>query len=344
MPTVNRYPYSVTAHATATIVDHYGLVRQIDPLVAESPDLWALEDGTYYDGWEYLPGTGYESENGGVYLDDDPESMLSLALELAPLRANGFAIDAWDSTFSAVGTTNTDGAAPRYRVESTIDECDVDEPRRAARWLGALAGVSPTIIRARVLVHLLETLAGVEVDIDQLIAEREHLPPGVLLDAPEAEISLDPGVPLSEFELPPLDERVIVTDGGRDQDLDQDHRLVSPPKGYPADRSGRRPLRLDGATARRLVHFMHPIPISRGFLMAWVIDNAPGWDGNGLIAAIGSAGLIDQPRGVGMPRLVDGVRWVDIEPSGIASRVELDPDAFRRSSDDARRGTEGDTT
>ena len=31
-----------------------------------------------------------------------------------------------------------------------------------------------------------------------------------------------------------------------------------------------------------------------------------------------------------MPRLVKGVRWVDIEPTGLASRVELDPAAFTR--------------
>ena len=132
------------------------------------------------------------------------------------------------------------------------------------------------------------------------------------------------------WHLPPLDERVVVIDGGRDYETDDDARLLHPPSDYPTDPSLRRPLRFDEATARRLVHFLHPIPISRGFLAAWVLDNAPGWDGNGLIAALGSAGLIEQPPSAGMPRLTDGVLRVDIEPSGVASRVELDPEAFRR--------------
>ena len=51
-------------------------------------------------------------------------------------------------------------------------------------------------------------------------------------------------------------------------------------------------VRFDGHTAGTLVHFMHPIPVGRGFLAAWVTDNVPGWDANGLISAVGNAGLI----------------------------------------------------
>jgi hypothetical protein len=82
---------------------------------------------------------------------------------------------------------------------------------------------------------------------------------------------------------------------------------------------------------------MHPIPIGRGFAMRWVLDNAPGWDFNGVIGALRSAGLVEQPVSAGMPRLVNGLRWVDIEPSGVASRVELDPVAFTRPAPGTRR-------
>jgi hypothetical protein len=184
------------------------------------------------------------------------------------------------------------------------------------------------ILQARVAVRLLETLAGVEVRVTCLVAERPGLEPGVTLVRPEPEITLIPGVDLDDSLLPPVDERIVVTDGGRAYKTDETGSPVNRPAGYPADEWGRRPLRFDGVTARTVVHFMHPIPIGRGFAMAWVLDNAPGWDANGLFGALGTAGLIEQPLSASMPRLIDGVRWVDIEPSGIASHIELNPASF----------------
>ena len=86
-----------------------------------------------------------------------------------------------------------------------------------------------------------------------------------------------------------------MTGGGTHYETDENGFLVNRPAGYPADTSGRVPLRFDGATAETVVHFMHPIPVGRGFAMRWVLDNAPGWDFNGLTGALRAAGLVERP-------------------------------------------------
>ncbi|MCD9625271.1 hypothetical protein [Rhabdothermincola salaria] len=310
----NPSPYSVTARAMVKVTDLDALVTQIDRLVKLSPKIEPIEDGTYRDGWE-------RREGSFVHLDDDPRDMVRFALGLLHLGAKGIDVEAdgWV----------VDDSGSSFEIELQVGECEVVGPQSAADWLGELEGSSATILQARVAVRLLETLAGAEARVISLVAERADVEPGLTLDAPQCEITLVPGVPVEESDLPPAHQRIVVTDGGRHYETDENGYLVNRPAGYPANRSGRRPLRFDGDTARTVVHFLHFIPITRGFAMAWVLDNAPGWDANGLFGALGSAGLIEQPPSAGMPRLVDGVGWVDIEPSGISSRIEFDSTAFR---------------
>jgi hypothetical protein len=318
-------PFTLTVRATVTVTDLGDLVRQVDELVALSDDFQPIEDGTYFDGFDDREGSGYLFQGDAVWLDDDPDGMLTLAVALSPLRAKAVDIELdADVTRKRRRPRSTD---LRFTVEAIVYGAEVTSQRSASAWLGSLKDVRPTVLAARATVALLDTLAGCEVEIDSVVAERPDLAPGRYASVSEAEIPLVPPADPDPDRLPP-GEPIVVTNGGRHYETDENGRLVNRPPGYPTDRSLRRPVRFDGDTARTLVHFMHPIPVGRGFLMAWVTDNVPGWDGNGLISALGSAGLIDSSGS--MPKLVDGVAWVDIVPSGLCTRVELEQNALGR--------------
>lgn len=295
-------PFTLTVRATVTVTDLDALVRQVDELVADSDEIEPIEDGTFWDGWEDREGTGYVSVSDGVWLDDDSEAMVDLAVGLCAIRAKGVDIEL-DTTIGPrpPRSTSTD---PQFTVEAYVYDASVTQPRAASAWLGSVKGTSPVLLCARVAIALLESIAGCEVKVTSMVARTVEGP----------------------LALP--FERVVVTDLGEYYETDDDGRLVGPVPDEPADPTGRRPLRFDGRTAAGFVHFAHPIPISRGFRRAWVALNAPGWTGNELFGALSGAGLVD--RSDPMPRLVDGVRRVDIEPDATCSRIDLDPKRLLR--------------
>ena len=322
-------PYTVTARGTAKITDLSALADQVACCMSEPRTTSQPADAPLEREWT----------SGRVPAPPSSTALRSrstIPRRCSRRRSTSPTSGRRDSTSTSTGSvevTNDPGAgeaSPRYAVEFTVADCEVTSPRSAASWIGAVKDRTSTTVKARVAVRLLETIAGAHVDLTSLVAEPDDLEPGHVLDVPEFEITLASGAPVDDRNLAPLDERVVVTDGGGKLEINDDGRLANPPGGYPTDPSLRRPLRFDEATARRFVHFLHPIPIGRGFFRTWVLDNAPGWDGNDLIAAIRSAGLIERPPSAGMPRLTDGVLWVDIEPSGIVSRVAFDPETFRR--------------
>lgn len=326
-------PFTLTVRATVTVTDLGALVRQVDELVALSDDFGPIEDGTYFDGWEEREGTGYLFQGDAVWLDDDPRAMLDLAVSLSPLRAKGVDVQLYaDVTAKAERAGST---APRFTVEAIVYDAEVANVRSTSAWLGSLKGAGRLFVAARAGVALLESLAGCEVEIESVLAERPDLAPGRYAPVSEAEIPLVPPADPEPDRLPPPGEPIVVTKGGCHYETDENGRLVNRPPGYPTDLSLRRPVRFDGDTARTLVHFMHPIPVGRGFLMAWVTDNVPGWDANGLLSALGGAGLVDTSGS--MPKLVHGVAWVDISPTGLCIRIELEVTPLRRKVVPRRR-------
>lgn len=44
--------FTLTVRATVTVTDLDALVRQVDELVALTPEFEPIKDGTYWDGWE----------------------------------------------------------------------------------------------------------------------------------------------------------------------------------------------------------------------------------------------------------------------------------------------------
>jgi hypothetical protein len=294
-------PFTLTVRATVTVTDLAALVRQVDELVALSDDFEPIDDGTYWDGWEEREGSGYLFQGDAVWLDDDPRSMLDLAVSLSRLRAQGVDIDLDADVDPRPPRAGSD--EPRFAVVVRVYDASVSQSQVASAWLGSLKGTSPLLLCTRSTVALLESTAGCDVKVTSAVARTVE------------------GPLTSPFE------RVVVTNGGEHYETDETGRLLRPIPEEPADPTGRRPLRFDGRTAAGFVRFAHPIPISRGFRRAWVALNAPGWTGNELFRALSRAGLVDRSGPV--PRLVDGVTRVDIEPDGTCSRIDLHPRRLR---------------
>jgi hypothetical protein len=148
--------------ASISVTDLPALVGKVDELVALSPDFDRIEDGTFWDGWQERPGEGFLFESEVPYLEDDPRQMLDLALALVHLQARGLEVET-SAIVESRRRTRRHGAAPTFRfdVEFIVEECDVIDRRRAARWLGALA--HDPGIPERAAVALIGLLEGVEI-------------------------------------------------------------------------------------------------------------------------------------------------------------------------------------
>ena len=296
-PVPELEPFTVEVRAIAAVSDYPALLRHLDHLVALSPDFERIEGGTYWDGSEEREGSGYLFHGDAVWLDDDEGSMLELALGLTRLTAKGVDLDI-DADVDALP------ASPEqvtYDVHVAVSGLEITEVRRAVGWLGAVRGVAPLVVAGRAAIRLVERVPGVDFD---------NLTVTAIADGSAAD---------------PATERLYVTNPSR-------HRTDGDGEGAPhVSREGDAPppLRLSAASAASYIRHLHPIPAGRGFLRDWVDDNAPGWTPNDLTRALKSAGLIERPRDGSMPELSAAVLWIDVEPIGVCSRVELDPEALR---------------
>jgi len=163
--------FSITVTASVTVHDLAALVGQVDELVARSDEISPTEGDTFWDGSEEQEGSGYVSTSDAVWLDDDPEDMLDLAVGLSPHRAAGVDIDL-DATVERSRRRRPPGAQS-FTVEVVVYDAEVTAAEAASAWLGPLEDAPPEAISARAAAEILRTLAGCEVVIESAVAEPE---------------------------------------------------------------------------------------------------------------------------------------------------------------------------